>query len=163
MECCIQQFPVEKGVNRLSFHDLFHAETPVTTASSTPTEEQITLWLEDLKNLINDELGRELFGVFLKSEYSEENLEFWLEVENFKGLDDDSEERHGKATHIFNTFVKPLSEKEVNISGLTRRKIASDLEGEQLLSNMFDDAQAQVYRLMQGQSYPRFKMSSLLK
>jgi len=69
-----------------------------------------------------------------------------------------------KARTLYEDFVKPMAEKEVNISGVTRRKIEEELELEEHISvNIFDLAQAQVYSLMHRQSYSRFLVSDLFK
>ena len=93
-------------------------------------------------------------------EYSEENLQFWLEVEKFKHSEHDMLK---EANCIYLTFVKPMSEKEVNISGNIRKTIAEHIAMEDITKELYDTAQSQVHNLMRRQSYPRFLLSDLLK
>ena len=65
---------------------------------------QIALWSSDFKNLISDEKGRTLFSMFLQGEYSEENLDFWIQVENFRKVESDLKD---KANDIYLTFQYP--------------------------------------------------------
>ena len=126
-----------------------------------PTPGQVEHWSSDFKHVLSDENGRQLFTLFLRGEYSEENLEFWLEVEQFKKIENG--ELLNRANDIYLKFVKPMSEREVNISGINRRKIAEFIEKEEFSNDLFDSAQAQVHNLMHRQSYPRFLTSDLLK
>ena len=129
--------------------------------NSKPTAEQIQLWRSGFKNVMDDELGRKFFASFLRDEYSEENLEFWLEVEIFRTLTVESDEQRTKRNGIYEMFVKPLSKKEVNIAGKTRQQIAENLEKEEVPQDLFDSAQSQVFSLMHRQSYPRFLCSDV--
>ena len=128
-----------------------------------PTQAQLESWRTDFKNVMKDDKGRQLFSRYLKEEYSEENLEFWLEVEAFKRMTEDAANLNGKATCIYTTFVKQMSEREVNISGKTRKQIGVAIQEENVKNDTFSDAQSQVYSLMHRQSYPRFILSNLFK
>jgi len=54
-----------------------------------------------------------LFREFLQSEFSEENLDFWLDVENFKQMKDSKKQTLQKAQQIYDTYIKELAPKEV--------------------------------------------------
>lgn len=55
------------------------------------------------------------FRSFLKSEFSEENLEFWLACEDFKSTAS-PEDLHLKAEGIYQEFMQPLASREVSSS-----------------------------------------------
>jgi len=56
--------------------------------------------------------GRELFGEFLRNEFSDENLEFWLECERFRACEDD-QQLAVVARQIYQDFVAPNAPRQV--------------------------------------------------
>lgn len=56
--------------------------------------------------------GVELFSQFLRKEFSEENIEFWLACEEFKTIDSETK-MLSKAKYIYTIFCEPDSPKEV--------------------------------------------------
>ena len=105
--------------------------------------------------------GVKAFAAHLVSELSLENLYFYLAVKAWK--DDFSkmtdEEKHERATHILNTYVLPSSPLEVNISHSPRTELIMKLNNHEFTKNMFDSSGAEVYLLMENDSYSRFKRS----
>lgn len=49
-----------------------------------PTELRVKKWAISFFNLMKDEQGSHEFEVFLSTEYSQENIRFWKEVEDMK-------------------------------------------------------------------------------
>uniref|UniRef100_A0A3Q0RR11 Regulator of G protein signaling 1 n=1 Tax=Amphilophus citrinellus TaxID=61819 RepID=A0A3Q0RR11_AMPCI len=93
------------------------------------------------------------FRSFLKSEFSEENIEFWLACENFR-LTTSPEELRWRAEEIYKEFIQPTACKEINVDHHVREKIKKALEKPSL--SCFDEAQKHVYLLMERDSCPRF-------
>lgn len=58
--------------------------------------------------------GRKVFREFLRSEYSEENMLFWLACEELK-QEQSSEGVEEKARLIYEDYISILSPKEVNV------------------------------------------------
>lgn len=56
--------------------------------------------------------GLDVFTRFLKTEFSEENIEFWLACEDYKKSEDLSQ-LSVKAKDIYETFIKKEASKEV--------------------------------------------------
>lgn len=56
--------------------------------------------------------GQTVFLDFLKSEFCDENLEFWLACEEFKSFDT-AEEVTRRATRIYEEFVRADAPKQV--------------------------------------------------
>lgn len=52
-----------------------------------------TLWAVNLEKLLNDPNGLNVFTEFLKKEFSQENVQFWMECEQLKGLTESDEVR----------------------------------------------------------------------
>uniref|UniRef100_A0A8C5U3F1 Regulator of G protein signaling 18 n=1 Tax=Malurus cyaneus samueli TaxID=2593467 RepID=A0A8C5U3F1_9PASS len=102
------------------------------------------------------ETGLEAFTKFLKTEFSEENIEFWVACEDYK-KSKSTHELLPKAKAIFETFIQKDAPKEVNLDFHTK-EVTSQSMGQPLQST-FDAAQNTVYRLMEQDSYPRFLRS----
>lgn len=126
---------------------------------SKPSIEQLQKWSVDFEDLLHNELGRKLFYLFLQQEHSEENLQFWNEVNSLKDSPDENDKTN-KMRAIYKEFVKPMALKEVNIAGHTRRQIEESMETKPD-EKMFDGAQQQVFLMMHRQSYPRFLQSEM--
>ena len=58
-------------------------------------------------------VGRKLFYLFLQQEHSEENLQFWNEVNGLKEISD-CKEKVSRMRSIYKEFIKPMALKEVN-------------------------------------------------
>lgn len=130
--------------------------------------------------------GLATFRTFLKLEYSDENIEFWLKCEDYKKLTS-SHKMMARAKKIFEQFVKADSPKEVqntmpqhlpfikylpfisnlsftlqiNIDYRTREEIKRSVR--KATVQCFDEAQKIVYGLMERDSYPRFLRSEMYK
>ncbi|KAF7638328.1 RGS domain-containing protein [Meloidogyne graminicola] len=103
--------------------------------------------------------GCMLFREFLQSEFSEENLDFWLDVENFKRMKDSKKQTLQKAQYIFDTYIKELAIKEVNLDSETRLKTKNGLQNDPIRTDIFNLAQSKIEQLMAKDSYPRFLKS----
>ena len=80
--------------------------------------------------------GSKYFRLFLASEYSEENLDFWIEVEKFKRLKDDKKLNDG-ARKIFEKFVAHNSKHEVCVYVHMRRSGAPPTGSDHLAKNLY--------------------------
>ncbi|XP_075071648.1 regulator of G-protein signaling 10 isoform X2 [Mixophyes fleayi] len=112
-------------------------------------------WATSLDNLLEDPEGVAEFTDFLKKEFSEENLLFWLACEDFKKTED-QEQMRKKAKNIYTTFLSSKATSQVNVEGQSRI-------GEQMLKQfhplMFQKLQEQIFNLMKYDSYGRFLKS----
>ncbi|CAF96332.1 unnamed protein product [Tetraodon nigroviridis] len=113
-------------------------------------------WSDSFEELLSHSDGVEVFSQFLRKEFSEENIEFWLACEEYKTIDSETK-LLSKAKYIYTVFCEPDSPKEINIDYNTRmaiqRGVAKPTKG------CFEAAQLQVYNLMKKDSYPRFLLS----
>ncbi|XP_005348559.1 regulator of G-protein signaling 1 [Microtus ochrogaster] len=101
--------------------------------------------------------GQSVFGNFLKSEFSEENIEFWLACEDYKKTESDL--LSSKAEDIYKAFVCSDAVKQINIDFRTRESTAKKIKSPTPTS--FDEAQKVIYTLMEKDSYPRFLKSNI--
>jgi hypothetical protein len=87
-----------------------------------PLREDIQRWSLSFAELMADPKGLAWFRKFLRQEFSEENLNFYLACEDMKQATS-CIEFYNRAKDIFETFIRPGSQMEVNISSTTRQPI----------------------------------------
>ncbi|CAG2173370.1 unnamed protein product [Oppiella nova] len=97
--------------------------------------------------------GRKVFRDFLKCEYSEENILFWLACEDLK-KESNPDVIEEKARLIYEDYISILSPKEVSLDSRVREIINRNMV--EPSPHTFDEAQLQIYTLMHRDSYPRF-------
>lgn len=86
--------------------------------SPTPTLEEVSAWAQSFDKLMLTPAGRNAFREFLRTEFSEDNMLFWMACEELKKEANKSiiEE---KARTIYEDYISILSPKEVR----TYRKV----------------------------------------
>ncbi|KAB0393433.1 hypothetical protein E2I00_010570 [Balaenoptera physalus] len=104
--------------------------------------------------------GRNAFREFLRTEFSEENMLFWMACEELK-KEANKAVIEEKARIIYEDYVSILSPKEVSLDSRVRETINRSMA--EPSPHIFDDAQLQIYTLMHRDSYPRFMNSALYK
>ncbi|XP_043078413.1 regulator of G-protein signaling 21 isoform X1 [Puntigrus tetrazona] len=109
-----------------------------------------------LSDLLENRDYLDAFRSFLQSEFSAENIEFWLACREYKQMTS-SGELSNKAEDIYKEFLHPMAPKEVNVDHHTREKIKRSLVKPDL--TCFDEAEMHIYRLMEKDSCPRFLKS----
>ncbi|XP_006889576.1 PREDICTED: regulator of G-protein signaling 18 [Elephantulus edwardii] len=152
--------------NRLSllllkqeFHEETHPCTSGHLAKDTRISPEETLkWGESFDKLLSHKGGLEAFTRFLKTEFSEENIEFWKACEDFKKIKEPQQIIH-KAKTIYERFIQTDAPQEVNLDFHTKEIITKSITQPTLHS--FDAAQSKVYRLMEQDSYTRFLKSDI--
>ncbi|XP_041754249.1 regulator of G-protein signaling 3 isoform X4 [Coregonus clupeaformis] len=123
-----------------------------------PTPEEALKWGESLDKLLAHKYGLAAFRAFLRTEFSEENLEFWLACEDYKKIKSQSK-MASKAKKVFAEYIAIQSCKEVNLDSYTREHTKDNLQN--VTRSCFDLAQRRIYGLMEKDSYPRFLRSEL--
>ncbi|TKR93821.1 hypothetical protein L596_008203 [Steinernema carpocapsae] len=124
------------------------------------TYEEVSAWSMNFDRLMKNKSGQKYFAEFLKSEYSDENILFWQACEELK-RERNAEKIEEKARIIYEDFISILSPKEVSLDSRVREIINNNMVHPS--AHTFDEAQNQIYTLMQRDSYPRFVASSLYK
>ncbi|XP_028319468.1 regulator of G-protein signaling 3a isoform X2 [Gouania willdenowi] len=123
-----------------------------------PTPEEALKWGDSLDKLLAHKYGLAAFRAFLRTEFSEENLEFWLACEEYRKIKSQSK-MASKAKKIFAEYIAIQSCKEVNLDSYTRDHTKDNLQT--VTRSCFDLAQRRIYGLMEKDSYPRFLRSEL--
>ncbi|KAM5315355.1 LOW QUALITY PROTEIN: regulator of G-protein signaling 20 [Glossophaga mutica] len=145
---------------RTASHELRRDDIPNHEESTTPTLEEVSSWAQSFDKLMLTPEGRNAFREFLRTEFSEENMLFWMACEELKKEANKSiiEE---KARIIYEDYISILSPKEVSLDSRVREVINKNMV--QPSQHIFDDAQLQIYTLMHRDSYPRFMNSAVYK
>uniref|UniRef100_A0A3Q4GMS1 Regulator of G protein signaling 19 n=1 Tax=Neolamprologus brichardi TaxID=32507 RepID=A0A3Q4GMS1_NEOBR len=128
--------------------------------STKPSLEEIRLWSQSFDKLMRNPAGRNVFREFLRTEYSEENMLFWLACEDLKQEMNKSAIEE-KARSIYEDYISILSPKEVSLDARVREVINKKMQDP--TPHTFEDAQLQIYMLMHRDSYPRFLASNIYK
>lgn len=128
-----------------------------TTPSNVSTEAALQ-WSDSFEELLKHSDGVETFSQFLKTEFSEENIEFWLACEEYKTIDS-ATKLLSKAKYIYAIFIESEAPKEVNIDYNTKVDIQKNMA--QPTKSCFETAQMKVYSLMKKDCYPRFLQSDI--
>uniref|UniRef100_A0A3B4BFP7 RGS domain-containing protein n=1 Tax=Periophthalmus magnuspinnatus TaxID=409849 RepID=A0A3B4BFP7_9GOBI len=109
-----------------------------------PTKMRVERWSFSLYELLVDLRGRDDFKIFLKKEFSGENLAFWEAAEELKWGTASS--MSAKAETIFKTFLAPGAPRWINIDGRTMGLTVKGLEHPHRY--VLEAAQTHVFLLM---------------
>lgn len=109
----------------------------------------------DFDQVFGTTIGLRFFAQHLQREYSEENLHFWVEAQEFK------EKRNIEnllplAEAIANKYVILSAAEGINIPRSVRAQIIDTVESGDVTLALFDEAIRVIVRLMQNDSFPRF-------
>ncbi|KAK5620010.1 hypothetical protein CRENBAI_003477 [Crenichthys baileyi] len=132
---------------------------PETPGGDINPANSVLSWAVSFEKLLEDPCGVAYFTAFLKSEVSAENILFWQECEKFRKIPATSlDQLKAAARSIYNTYVSDSAPYCVNIDDSAKTE-EKDLE--QPTHDMFNKAQAQIFKLMKMDSYRRFVRSPL--
>uniref|UniRef100_A0A8C2FHP3 Regulator of G-protein signaling 9 n=1 Tax=Cyprinus carpio TaxID=7962 RepID=A0A8C2FHP3_CYPCA len=125
----------------------------------TPTKMRVECWTFSFGELLMDPRGRADFRLFLKKEFSGENLAFWEACEDLKwGAAETMKE---KAQQIYKTFLARGAPRWINIDGKTMDITVKGLAHPHRY--VLDAAQTHIYMLMKKDSYGRYLKSPVFK
>ncbi|CAK1542845.1 unnamed protein product [Leptosia nina] len=133
---------------------------PLLDGDAPPSIDEIRAWGQSFERLMRSAAGRKVFRDFLRGEYSEENIMFWLACEELK-RETDPDAVEEKARFIYEDYISILSPKEVSLDSRVREAVNRSMV--EPTPHTFDEAQLQIYTLMHRDSYPRFVNSPLYK
>ncbi|XP_060940697.1 regulator of G-protein signaling 5b [Limanda limanda] len=109
-------------------------------------------WKESFEKLLTCQNGLCLFRAFLVSEFSEENIAFYLVCEDYRATK--PSKLATKAKKIYDEFIGSDAPREVNLDHVTKAIIKKNTEHP--TQSCFDLAQSKIYTLMEKDCYPRF-------
>lgn len=114
-------------------------------------------WKESFDKLLSSQNGLCLFRAFLMSEFSEENIAFYLACEDYRATK--PSKLATKAKKIYDEFIGCDAPREVNLDHVTKALTKENIEHPS--ESCFELAQAKIYTLMEKDCYPRFLKSSM--
>ncbi|XP_006630792.2 regulator of G-protein signaling 10 isoform X1 [Lepisosteus oculatus] len=156
---CCQRRMFNRAVNRLSRKRPPSEIQDINVFAST-SQQCVTgavKWSISLENLLEDPEGVRKFREFLKKEFSEENVLFWLACEEFKKIQD-MQKLRDKAKYIYATYLSSTSTTQVNVEGQSK---LNESMLDQAHPLMFEKLQEQIFNLMKFDSYKRFLRSDI--
>ena len=117
---------------------------------------RVARWAVSIDAVLSDKLGKMAFSYFLKLEFSEENLQFWVDCENYQNC---SKVDHTRmADSIIRKYIGEDAEMSVNLpSHLLENALKSRVRfSREKVAPNFNLQQRHIYDLMKFDSYPRF-------
>uniref|UniRef100_A0A671YZJ9 Regulator of G protein signaling 7 n=1 Tax=Sparus aurata TaxID=8175 RepID=A0A671YZJ9_SPAAU len=125
-------------------------------ASKEPGQQRVKRWAFGIDEVFKDPVGREQFLKFLESEFSSENLRFWLAVQELKKRP--IREVPTRVQEIWQEFLAPGAPSAINVDSKSYAKTTQNVKDPGRYA--FEDAQEHIYKLMKSDSYSRFIRSS---
>uniref|UniRef100_A0A4W6EQD4 Regulator of G protein signaling 6 n=1 Tax=Lates calcarifer TaxID=8187 RepID=A0A4W6EQD4_LATCA len=116
-------------------------------ASRDPSQQRVKKWGFSLEEALKDPAGRDQFLKFLESEFSSENLRFWLAVQDLK------------AQEIWQEFLAEGAPSSINLDSHSYERTSQNLKDPGRYS--YEDAQEHIFKLMKSDSYARFLRSNI--
>lgn len=126
-------------------------------AGSAVLLDEIKQWSSTFSVLMKSNIGRQVFTKFLQTEFSDENMLFWNSCEEYKD-EKSSVKRQIMANEIYEMFLTPSAPFEVDVGSNVRKELLLKMN-ENPTSDIFNDAQDHVYRVMERDSWMRFVRS----
>jgi len=127
-----------------------------------PTERRIKRWGLSVLELVRDPIGRQVLETFLESEFSSENLRFWMAIQDLKYSPNCQVE--ARAQRIYDEFLTTGAPCQVNVDSRTLEETFKYLkESDVSRRYAFANAEEHVFTLMSKDSYPRFLRSQIYK
>ncbi|NXY53849.1 RGS13 protein, partial [Callaeas wilsoni] len=115
--------------------------------------EEVLQWSQSFEDLVTRKYGPMTYKTYLKTEHSDENIEFWLACEDYK-ITTLQRKRTSMARKLFTSYIQPQTPSEINIDSPARKAIIRNIQ--EPTQSCFDEAQRIIYRHMERDSYPRF-------
>lgn len=113
--------------------------------------------LPDFKTFLSDKENIKEFREFLKTQYCQENIDFYLACEKYRNLNPD---RVGKemikfmATQIYNDYLGQNARQPVNINHDCVQKVLKQMPDPK--PDLLIEPQMEIFHLMKTDCYPRF-------
>ncbi|KAM4541390.1 regulator of G-protein signaling 6-like isoform 2-T2 [Fundulus diaphanus] len=126
-------------------------------ASREPSQQRVKKWSYSLEEALKDPVGRDQFLRFLESEFSSENLRFWLAVQDLKRRP--LQEVSTRAQEIWQEFLAEGAPSSINLDSHSYERTSQNLKDPGRYS--FEDAQEHIFKLMKSDSYARFLRSNI--
>ncbi|XP_062845601.1 regulator of G-protein signaling rgs-7 [Trichomycterus rosablanca] len=128
-----------------------HAKTRLSKA-------EMEKWAESLDAVLDSRVGVSVFQAFLRSEFSEENLQFYQACEQYRHSSTTFTLQR-RAKEIGATYIQEGAQREVNLDSKTRELTLQLLKAPS--HNSLCHAQKRIRSLLEFDCYPRFLQSNV--
>ncbi|XP_029349138.1 regulator of G-protein signaling 6 isoform X3 [Echeneis naucrates] len=122
-----------------------------------PSQQRVKKWGFSLEEALKDPTGRDQFLKFLESEFSSENLRFWLAVQDLKRRP--LQDVPSRAQEIWQEFLAEGAPSSINLDSHSYERTSQNLKDPGRYS--YEDAQEHIFKLMKSDSYARFLRSNI--
>ncbi|GMI14677.1 hypothetical protein TrVE_jg1563 [Triparma verrucosa] len=115
--------------------------------------------------VLSTEGGVRKFAEHCAREFSVENIRFWQAVNQYREIcnSETLEDMKETAVHIYEEYVKPGSEFQVNLPMTMAKQIKKDIDTDNVTVELLDKGQLEIFNLMERDSYQRFLQSRAQK
>ena len=128
------------------------------TTSSAPSFSKSFNKSDSLESVLADPEGKSNFYEFLKKEFSEENLQFWDDVQELKVTNGRSKIKQ-KVKEIYLAYIIEEAPKMLNLTMPVRLTVASNVIKNPGDKDCFSQAEESIFILMSTDSFRRFMSS----
>ncbi|XP_030064321.1 axin-2 [Microcaecilia unicolor] len=128
--------------------------------SATP-DSPLARWTKSLHSLLGDQDGAYLFRTFLEREKCVDTLDFWFACNGFRQMDLKDTKTLRVAKAIYKRYVENHSIVSKQLKPATKTYIRDGIKKQQIDSVMFDQAQTEIQRVMEGNAYQMFLTSEV--
>ncbi|XP_009937627.2 regulator of G-protein signaling 13 [Opisthocomus hoazin] len=118
--------------------------------SSKVSLEEVLQWPHSFEKLITSKYGPMIYKTYLKTEHSDENIEFWLACEAYKKITS-QRKKISMARKLFTSYTQPQAPNEINIDRPARKVITRNIQDP--TQACFDEAQRMIYKHMERDPY----------
>ncbi|XP_077680573.1 regulator of G-protein signaling 4 [Eretmochelys imbricata] len=142
-------------------HSSSHSKKEKMAPAQRVSHKKVQKWADCLENLLHHNSGLAAFRAFLKSEYSEENIEFWVSCEEYKKTKLPAK-LSPKARMIYEEFISLQATREVACANLSLPSCTWEVTSHNVLKPTllcFSEAQRKIFILMEKDSYCHFLKS----
>ena len=117
---------------------------------------RVARWAVSLEAVLSDSLGKMAFSYFLKLEFSEENLQFWVDCDKYHSCP--LQDRAKLADRIIRKYIGQDAEMTVNLPSHLEASAMESRErfATERIPPNFATQQRHIHDLMKFDSYPRF-------
>uniref|UniRef100_A0A8C1KA25 Regulator of G protein signaling 7b n=1 Tax=Cyprinus carpio TaxID=7962 RepID=A0A8C1KA25_CYPCA len=141
---------------KVNTHTHTHTHSSPQAEKDNAGQQRVKRWAFCFDEVMKDPVGREQFLKFLESEFSSENLRFWLAVQELKKRP--IREVPTRVQEIWEEFLAPGAPSAINVDSRSYDKTTQNIKDPGRYA--FQDAQEHIYKLMKSDSYSRFIRSS---
>ncbi|XP_069065051.1 regulator of G-protein signaling 6 isoform X2 [Pleurodeles waltl] len=124
--------------------------------SKEPGVQRVKRWGFSMDEMLKDPMGRDQFLRFLESEFSSENLRFWLAVQELKKQP--LQDVPARVDEIWHEFLSPGAQCPINLDSHSFERTSQNVKDPGRYT--YEDAQEHIYKLMKSDSYARFLRSN---